>query len=95
MSLFPWKILREKGAKTDYYDPFVPLIRATREYPELAGEKSIPWNAKAIAKYDAVLIATDHSDIDYEAMVRAAQLVIDTRNATKSVKTGRKKIIKA
>lgn len=89
------RILREQGAKTDYHDPFVPVIRPTREYPELAGEKSIPWDLKALSKYDAVLIATDHSDIDYKGLVNAAQLVIDTRNATNGVKTGREKIIKA
>jgi UDP-N-acetyl-D-glucosamine dehydrogenase len=89
------KILRKKGAKTDYYDPFVPVVRPTREYPELTGEKSIQWNLKTLSKYDAVLIATDHSEVDYTGMVKASKLIIDTRNATKHVKTGRKKIIKA
>ena len=89
------KILRAKGAKTDYYDPFIPVIRPTREYPELTGEKSIPWNPRAIAQYNAVLIVTDHSEIDYQSLVNASKLVIDTRNATKDVKAGRKKIIKA
>ncbi len=89
------RILRGKGAETDYYDPFIPVIRSTREYPELAGERSIQWNVKALCGYDAVLIATDHSDIDYHELVKSSQLVVDTRNATRAVNTGRKKIIKA
>lgn len=89
------RILREKGAETDYYDPLIPVIRSTREYPELAGERSIQWNVKAIGGYDAVLIATDHSDVDYHELVKSSQLVVDTRNATRAVNTGRKKIIKA
>ena len=88
-------ILRKKGAKTDYYDPFVPAIRPNREYPELAGQKSIKWNIKRLIRYDAVLIATDHSEIDYQALVKGSNLIVDTRNATRDIKTGRKKIIKA
>jgi len=42
-----------------------------------------------------VLIATDHTAFDYEAIVRHAPLVIDTRNATKNVTQAREKIRKA
>ncbi len=45
--------------------------------------------------YDAVLISTDHSSYDYPFIVDHAQLVIDTRNATKNVRRGRKKIVQA
>jgi UDP-N-acetyl-D-glucosamine dehydrogenase len=50
---------------------------------------------KMLAGYDAVLISTDHTSYDYKEIVRHAQLVIDTRNATAGVKTGRSKIVKA
>jgi len=50
---------------------------------------------EAIQNYDAVLISTDHTSIDYDELVEYSQLVIDTRNATKDVKNGRNKIVKA
>ena len=52
-------------------------------------------SAKMLASYDATLISTDHSDYDYQFIVDNAQLVIDTRNATKDVKRGAGKIVKA
>ena len=42
-----------------------------------------------------MLIATDHSAYDYDFIVRHAQLVVDTRNATRNVTDGRDKICKA
>lgn len=51
--------------------------------------------AKRLAEYDAVLISTDHDDYDWQWIVDNAQIVIDTRNATKGVKRGRNKIVKA
>jgi UDP-N-acetyl-D-glucosamine dehydrogenase len=50
--------------------------------------------AEALASYDAVLIATDHSSYDYEAIVRHSRLVVDTRNATRQVKEHREKIVR-
>ncbi len=57
--------------------------------------KSKKLTEKMLASYDVVLIATNHSDYDYTWIVKNAQLVVDTRNATADVKTGRKKIVKA
>jgi len=88
-------LLRQKGAQVDYYDPYIPVIPPTREHSALAGEESIKWDMAAISKYDAVLISTDHTQIDYNVLVKAAQLVIDTRNATRDVVEGREKIVKA
>lgn len=87
------KLLREKGAKVDYNDPYIPKTHKMREYD--LKMKSKPLSAAMIKSYDVVLISTAHSDYDYKWIVKNAQLVIDTRNATKDVKTGRKKIFKA
>jgi len=94
-SLKLMELLLEKGAQVDYYDPFIPRIKPTRQYPHLTGGPSIEWNTQDIAKYDAVLISTAHSCINYDELVQHAQLVIDTRNATRSVHEGREKIFKA
>jgi UDP-N-acetyl-D-glucosamine dehydrogenase len=48
-----------------------------------------------LAGYDVVLISTDHDDYDYDWIVQNAKLVVDTRNATASVRKGRRKIKKA
>ncbi|MGL5113907.1 MAG: nucleotide sugar dehydrogenase, partial [Beijerinckiaceae bacterium] len=74
-------LLEERGATVGYHDPFVPVIRPTREHPHLAGRVSEQLTAETVDAYDAVLIATDHDGIDYAALVSWSKLVIDTRNA--------------
>ena len=87
------ELLREKGAKVDYNDPYIPQTHKMREYD--LKMKSKPLSTAMIKSYDVILISTAHSDYDYKWIVKNAQLVVDTRNATSEVKTGRKKIFKA
>ncbi len=94
-SLALLKRLLEKEADADYHDPFVESIKQTREYGSLAGMKSVPLSPESIGRYDAVLISTAHSSIDYHELVANARLVVDTRNATKDVTEGRDKIVMA
>jgi UDP-N-acetyl-D-glucosamine dehydrogenase len=75
------ELLEQRGASCDVHDPYVPVIPPTREYPALAGRRSVPVDPPSLAKYDVVLIATDHDIVDYKALVSAAKLVVDTRNA--------------
>jgi UDP-N-acetyl-D-glucosamine dehydrogenase len=88
-------LLRHHGAKVDYNDPHIPVVPPTREHPQFAGMKSVALTPANLRKYDAVLISTDHSKYDYAEIVATAKLVVDTRNATKGVKGGRDKILKA
>jgi len=87
------ELLKARGAKVDYNDPHVPRTHKMREHDLRMTSRKL--GAKMLAAYDAVLISTDHSDYDYQYIVDHSKLVIDTRNATKAVKRGRKKIIKA
>ena len=87
------KLLQEKGAKVDYNDPHIPKAPRTREHDLRMTSKRL--TADSLAGYDAVLISTDHSAYDYQFIVDNAKLVIDTRNATVKVKSGRDKIVKA
>jgi UDP-N-acetyl-D-glucosamine dehydrogenase len=87
------KLLEEKGAKVDYNDPYIPIIPEMREYN--IKKKSVVLTATMMKKYDLVLIATDHSDYDFKWIVKNSKLIVDTRNATADVKTGRSKIVKA
>jgi UDP-N-acetyl-D-glucosamine dehydrogenase len=75
------ELIEKRGASTAFYDPHVAHIPRTREHPEMAGRERIAWSEAAIGGYDAVLIVTDHDDVDYRAVAKAAKLVIDTRNA--------------
>jgi UDP-N-acetyl-D-glucosamine dehydrogenase len=84
-------LLRERGARVSYHDPYVPRSRGHREYPGL-DLKSVPLSAARIKAADAVIIATDHSSLDYVRIARQARLVIDTRNA---VRKKLKNVVKA
>lgn len=85
--------LRALGAKVDYNDPLVPRTPRQREHN--LGMVSKKLSSRMLAGYDCVLIATDHTAYDYAEIVRHARLVVDTRNATAGVKSGREKIVKA
>jgi UDP-N-acetyl-D-glucosamine dehydrogenase len=73
--------LAAKGASLAYYDPFIPVIRPSREHGHWAGTPSIAWDRQVIESFDAVLIATAHRDVDYRQLGQWASLIIDTRNA--------------
>jgi UDP-N-acetyl-D-glucosamine dehydrogenase len=75
------EMIEKRGGMVDYYDPFIPIVPVTREHAELAGRRSIMWDATRISGYDAVLIATDHDGVDYAGLARHAKIVVDTRNA--------------
>ncbi len=74
-------LIEEHGGRADYHDPHVPEIPRTREYMALMGRTSVLWAEDTIRAYDAVLVATDHDDVDYAALARWAPLIVDTRNA--------------
>ena len=86
------ELLTARGAKVDYNDPYFPALFKMRHY-DFSNKKSVELAPKKIASYDCVLIATDHTSYDYEAIVKNAKLVIDTRNATRRVTKGRDKIV--
>ena len=86
------EILQKRGAEFDYNDPYFARLHKMRHY-DYSNMESVPLNASTLPKYDAVVIATDHSSYDYAAIVDAAKLVIDTRNATRRVIRNRSKIV--
>lgn len=87
------ELLKERGAKVDYNDPYIPKTHKMREYD--LKMTSRPLSAAMLRGYDCVLISTNHSTYDYGWIVRHSKLVVDTRNATAGVKGGRRKIVKA
>ncbi len=85
--------LRQKGAKVDYNDPYIPRTHKQRQHD--LGMSSKKLSVKMLGGYDVVLISTDHSVYDYNWIVKNSQLVVDTRNATAGVRGGQGKIVKA
>jgi UDP-N-acetyl-D-glucosamine dehydrogenase len=88
-------LLKERGAELAYYDPFVPVIRPTREHPHWAGTKSIAWDKNLISGYDAVLIATAHDAVNYKELGSWAKVIIDTRNVMHQVPNPAARVYKA
>jgi UDP-N-acetyl-D-glucosamine dehydrogenase len=74
------ELLERRGAIVSYHDPHVPTVPVTREHSELGGRASVPLDAAAIAGHDAVLVSTDHDNIDYPLIAAHARLIVDTRN---------------
>ncbi|MFO1487474.1 MAG: nucleotide sugar dehydrogenase [Verrucomicrobiota bacterium] len=79
------EMLKHRGAKVDYYDPYVPIIRPTREHAQWTGTKSVTWDKQTIQSYDAVLISTKHSSVNYRELAEWSPLIVDTRNAMAGV----------
>ena len=69
-------LLREKGAQVSYFDPYVPEIHHD-EWSMKSENQLMP----AVKAADCVVIITDHGELDYEAIAKAARLVFDSRNA--------------
>jgi UDP-N-acetyl-D-glucosamine dehydrogenase len=87
------ELLQERGAHVVYHDPFVPRVPQMRQHK--LDMVSVPLTDEALETADAVLVATDHSGVDYARVVERARLVVDTRNACKGIRVGREKIVKA
>jgi UDP-N-acetyl-D-glucosamine dehydrogenase len=77
------ELLQKKGAQVCYNDPYFPFIGKGRKY-DLQMKCTQLEN---LGQYDCVLIVADHTDYDYARIVRESQLVVDTRNATRSIQS--------
>jgi UDP-N-acetyl-D-glucosamine dehydrogenase len=77
------ELLQKEGAVVSYNDPYFPFVGRGRKY-DLQMKCSSLDN---LGQYDCVLIVTDHSDYDYKKIVNEAQLVVDSRNATRGIKS--------
>jgi UDP-N-acetyl-D-glucosamine dehydrogenase len=71
-------LLEERGAAVSFHDPFVPSIREEGEIRD-----GIDLTADIVASMDAVVVVTDHHDVDYQLVMDNAQLIVDSRNVTR------------
>jgi UDP-N-acetyl-D-glucosamine dehydrogenase len=72
--------LERRGAAVSFHDPLLAELPSTREYPQLAGRRSTPLTAAALAAFDIAIICTDHDVVDYRLLVDRCPLIVDTRN---------------
>jgi UDP-N-acetyl-D-glucosamine dehydrogenase len=77
------ELLQKEGAKVSYNDPFFEYVGRGRKYN--LEMKNTPL--ENLGQYDCVVIVTDHSSYDYAQIVAEANLVVDTRNATKGIQS--------
>ena len=78
------ELLKEKGAKVSYHDPYVPDLT-------LGGEtfKSLSLTSSNLKKMDIVVVTTNHSVFDAKMIVESSAIVMDTRNATSGIKSSK------
>jgi UDP-N-acetyl-D-glucosamine dehydrogenase len=72
--------LEEMGADCAYHDPYFPVMPVTRDHPGLSGRCSVELTGEALEGFDAVVVTTDHSGVDYALVAGTARLILDTRN---------------
>uniref|UniRef100_UPI00404498FF UDP binding domain-containing protein n=1 Tax=Microvirga sp. G4-2 TaxID=3434467 RepID=UPI00404498FF len=89
------ELIESRGARVDYHDPHVPELRPTHKHAPLVGRRSVALTPKSLSDYDAVLIATDHDQIDYRMVAVESRLVVDTRNVFAKVGIVSDRVIKA
>ncbi len=89
------ELMEARGAHVDYHDPYVPVIPVTREHAPLAGRQSVTLTPENLAIYDAVLISTDHDEVDYRLVAQHAKVTIDTRNACGKAGVVSDRVVKA
>ena len=84
------ELLVDKGANVEYHDPYFPKFPVMRDY--YFDLESVVLSETKIAKYDAIVISTDHDGVDYDAMQKSGVLIVDTRAVYKNEYTN---VIKA
>jgi UDP-N-acetyl-D-glucosamine dehydrogenase len=77
------ELLQKEGAEVSYHDPYFPFVGRGRKYDLQMKCASLD----DLGRYDCVLIVTDHSDYDYRKIVNDARLIVDSRNATRGIKS--------
>ena len=88
-------LFEEKLAIVDYYDPYVPVIRPSREHSHLSGKNSEKWEENTISEFDAVVISTAHSKVNYNELAKWSDCIIDTRNVMNGISTRDGQVTKA
>jgi UDP-N-acetyl-D-glucosamine dehydrogenase len=84
-------LLRQKGAQVEYHDPYIPKIHHETEGWEMSSASDI---MQSVREAEAVVIVTNHTAYDYQAMLDQARFIFDTRNALGRLGDGNPKVVK-
>ena len=84
-------LLQKKGAKVEYHDPYIPHIHHEHDGWQM---DSVADVMKSVSEADAVIIVTNHTVYDYAAIVKEANFIFDTRNATGKIAKGDPKVVR-
>ena len=85
------EMLVNLGANVEFNDPYIPVVGPKRDYPHFVGKIGVSLDQ--IESFDMTVILTDHSQYNYEDIIKRSKIVVDTRNACGGIKSP--KIIKA
>jgi UDP-N-acetyl-D-glucosamine dehydrogenase len=83
------RLLQQRDASVEYADPHVPEVKTDN-----GPMKRVKVTPERLKGCDCAVILTDHSAFDYELICRHAPLVFDTRNATRSLRAPRGRVVK-
>ncbi|KAJ8907828.1 hypothetical protein NDN08_007932 [Rhodosorus marinus] len=81
-----WELLLDLQAAISYHDSFIPKVPKTRTHKRLEGVESVAISEEILSQQDAVVIVTDHDNIEYDMFKRVTCPVIDTRNRLRRLK---------
>src|SRR5690606_9695895 len=84
--------LLKLGANVSYHDPHVAKAPSMRSWPHLPAMSSVPLTADNLRSFDAVMLITDHTAVDYELVAKESKLVVDTRGVYRAARAN---IVKA
>lgn len=79
------ELLQARKAEVSFHDPYVDVVPPTREHAAFNGMASVALTPETVAAQDAVIIVTDHDNVDYGMVAKHSKLVVDTRNALASI----------
>lgn len=88
-------LLSQRGASVEFYDPYVPVIKPTREHPHWTGKRSIPWDRERFQSFDMAVIATNHASVNYRELANWVPTIVDTRNAMAGISVSSGQVWKA
>ncbi len=75
--------LLDEGVTVSFHDPYIENIMPSRQYPQFNDQPSSALSEEFITSQDAVIIVTDHDNVDYDLIGKHASVIVDTRNALK------------
>ena len=81
-------MLIELGAEVSYHDPYIPKAPRMRTWPRLPAMESVPLDEDTLGAQDAVLLVTNHKDVDYDSVLQKVPLVVDTRGVYRGDQDG-------